>query len=74
MAKVESPFMDIEQAAQFMRMGKSTFYRAARCSRKSGCPTRKHGKKYVFMKNELLAWSDFLSKKSGLGGSPPQGA
>jgi excisionase family DNA binding protein len=49
-----SPFLDIKEAAEFLRVKPMTVYRWAY---KKKIPSRKHGRRLVFLESELMSWS-----------------
>lgn len=59
--RVETPFLDTSEAAQFLRIKRATLYswiQAPECT----LPIRKHGRKIVFHRDELKEWSDVHCK------------
>lgn len=48
-------FLDVSEAAAFLKVSRHTIYKWVNLNR---VPHRKHGKKLVFLRSELLEWSD----------------
>jgi predicted DNA-binding transcriptional regulator AlpA len=53
----EEKFLDINEAAQFLRISPRTLYGWIN-RKKMGLPVRDHGRRKVFLASELKAWSD----------------
>lgn len=63
--ELKSPFMSPNEAADFMKIKLSTLY--AWCGRKKmKFPKRYHGRRLVFLAEDLLAWSDAQNKIESL--------
>ena len=53
MEKVETDFMNLKEAAQFLRVSASVIYQL---NAHKKIPCRKIGRKIIFSKSELTAW------------------
>lgn len=51
-----SPFMTVKECAEYLRLSPTTVYRNAR-RKENPIPSRKHGGKRFFPKDDVAAWS-----------------
>lgn len=58
---VDTPFLDIAEAAAFLKIEPSTLY-AWIHKKKKKLPVRYHGRRVVFVADELKGWSDTQNK------------
>lgn len=56
--KFDSPFLDITQSAAYMKVKVSTIYHWVHQKKRTQIPVRYHGRKIVFLAEELKRWSD----------------
>jgi excisionase family DNA binding protein len=55
---VGSPFLNVEEAAEFLKVKKSTIYSWIHKKQETGVPVRHHGRKPVFLREALMQWSN----------------
>ena len=55
MSSSSNTFLNIQEAAEFLRIKQSTLYAWVHQRR---VPYRKHGRKVIFYRNDLLLWSE----------------
>jgi predicted DNA-binding transcriptional regulator AlpA len=57
-SRIESPFLNVIEAGQFLRVKTSTIYSWIHKKEIMKFPVRYHGRKPVFLLDELKKWSD----------------
>ena len=62
-AKTEAtPFLDVSEAAAFLKVKPATIYAWVHQKRRK-FPVRYHGRKLVFLSDDLRQWSDEVNRK-----------
>lgn len=56
---MKTPFMDISECSEYVRLSKLTLYKKVHLRE---IPSRKHGRRILFHKDEIDAWSIAHSK------------
>lgn len=56
--KIQSPFLNVAEAGQFLKVQKSTVYQWIYRRKAMNFPVRYHGRKPVFLIEDLIRWSN----------------
>ncbi len=56
--KIQTPFLNVIEAGKFLKVEKSTIYAWIHRRKAMRFPVRYHGRKPVFMIDELMKWSN----------------
>lgn len=60
---LNTTFLDIPEAASFMKVRPGTLYVWLRKKRMQ-LPVRRHGRRVVFLRDDLLEWSNLRNKRT----------
>lgn len=66
--EIDSPFMEVDEAARFLKMSENSLYIKARQGK---IPCRRHGRLVRFVREELLNWTEPVENQTPLNVSKP---